>query len=110
MLSGEIESVRGYPVTWIFGDPNPGRIDQCIEGWTGCLSRIFPDGDFSSITKIGKKLAAGIMLEENEIQQALSMLNQYEGKMIRVSWKRIKDAVLTEMIAIEMEAKHVATD
>lgn len=103
MKSGEVDCIKGYPVTQLGWDDEWARIDQCISGWREAVARMIPDADFSALLRMEKKLANGVLLEVKEIDDALALLNQYESKLIRVPRTKIKDAVATQMIAIELD-------
>ena len=102
--TGEVDSVRGYAVTRLHNNDDYARIDYCIAGWRGCLSRLFPDADLSPMERIEKRLASGVLLTVAEIDEAQRLLNQMEDRMTGLPSETIRSAVLTEQLAIEIDA------
>lgn len=104
MLSGEVDSHRGYAITRIHhADNDFARIDHAINGFTALISRLMPDFDISSVAKISKKLEAGILLEAKEVHDALAMLKLCEDRLIKFKRSELTDAANTEMVNIELE-------
>ena len=52
MLTGEVDSIRGYAVTRLHNGDEYERVDWCMAGFVGVLSRIFPELDLSPMTKL----------------------------------------------------------
>lgn len=104
MLSGEVDSHRGYAITRIHhADNDFARIDHAINGFTALIERLMPDFDISAINKIAKKLENGILLEAKEVHDALALLKRCEDKLIKFKRCELTDAANTEMISIELE-------
>ncbi len=104
MLSGEVDSHRGYAITRIHhADNDFARIDHAINGFTALIARLMPDFDISSVAKISKKLEAGILLEAKEVHDALAMLKRCEDGLIKFKRHELTDAANTEMTRIEFE-------
>ena len=55
MLSGEVDSIQGYAVTRLHSRDAYERVDFCIAGFAGVISRIFPDCDLSPMTRLQKR-------------------------------------------------------
>ena len=102
MLSGEVDSIRGYAVTRLHNGDEYERVDYCIAGFVGVLSRIFPELDLSPMTRLQKRLAAGAPVTEAEIYAALAFLKSLETPLIKQDWNHIKSCLTTEMIQIEL--------
>ena len=103
MLSGEVDSIRGYAVTRLHHGDEYERVDFCIAGFVGVLSRIFPDLDLSPMTKLQRLLASGTPIHAADVHKALALLKSLETPLIKEDWHRIKACLTTEMIAIELQ-------
>lgn len=104
MLSGEVDSHRGYAITRIHhADNDFARIDHAINGFTALIERLMPDFDLSTISRISKKLENGILLEAKEVHDALTLLKHCEDRLIKFKRSELTDAANTEMINIELE-------
>ena len=108
MLSGEVDSVRGYAITRLHTSDDYARVDHCIEGFVGVIGRIFDGVDQSSLTKIQKHLANGAPLTVSDVHAALAFLKSLETPLIKADWQAIKDALQTEMIHIELMEMGIA--
>lgn len=102
MLSGEVDSIRGYAVTRLHNGDEYERVDWCMAGFVGVLSRIFPALDLSPMTRLQKRLAAGAPVTEADIHAALAFLKSLETPMIKQDWHHIKSCLTTEMLSIEL--------
>ena len=103
MLTGEVDSIRGYAVTRLHHGDEYERVDFCIAGFVGVLSRIFPELDLLPMTKLQRLLAAGTPIHAEDVHKALALLKSLETPMIKQDWHAIKAALTTEMIAIELQ-------
>lgn len=103
MRAGEIAAVRGYPVTRLHERDDYVRIDYCIAGFRGLIERLKISVDLTPLAMIEKRLAAGVLLTVADINAALAQLKEVEKRMIKISLAEVKDAVLTEQVAIEVE-------
>lgn len=103
MLSGEVDSIRGYAVTRLHNGDEYERVDYCLAGFVGVLSRIFPDLDLSPMTKLQRLLAAGTPIHAEDVHKALALLKSLETPLIKHDWHAIKAALTTEMISIELD-------
>ena len=102
MLSGEVDSIRGYAVTRLHRGDEYERVDFCLAGFSGVLGRIFPALDLSPLTRLQKRLAAGAPVTEADIHAALAFLKSLETPMIKQDWHHIKSCLTTEMLSIEL--------
>ena len=103
MRQGEVDSINGYAVTQLGWDDEWARIELCICGFRESVARMVPDADMLPLVRLEKKLANGVMLTHKEIDDGLALLNQFESRLIRVPREKIRDAVNTQLIAIEFE-------
>jgi hypothetical protein len=104
MLSGEVDSYRGYAITRIHhADNDFARIDHAINGFIALIERLMPDFDITTIARISKKLEAGILLEAKEVHDALALLKRCEDRLITFKRSELTAAANTEMIVIELE-------
>ena len=104
MLSGEVDSYRGYAITRIHhADNDFARIDHAANGFVALIERLMPDFDLTPIRRISKKLDAGILLEAKEVHEALALLKRCEDRLIKFKRSDLTDAANTEMINIELE-------
>lgn len=104
MLSGEVDSYRGYAITRIHhADNDFARIDHAANGFVALMERLMPDFDLAPIRRISKKLDAGILLEAKEVHEALALLKRCEDRLIKFKRSDLTDAANTEMINIELE-------
>ena len=108
MLSGEVDSIRGYAVTRLHNGDEYERVDWCMAGFVGVLSRIFPDLDLSPMTKLQRLLAAGTPIHAEDVHKALALLKSLETPLIKEDWHRIKACLTTEMLSIEFSEMGMA--
>ena len=102
MLTGEVDSIRGYAVTRLHHGDEYERVDYCLAGFVGVIGRIFPEADLSPLTRLQKRLAAGAPVTEAEIHAALAFLKSLETPLIKQDWHHIKSCLTTEMLSIEL--------
>ena len=103
MKSGEIDAIDGLPVTRLSDDESFARVDHCIAGFVGAISRILPSYDVSPLKTLQEKLASDTPLFVSDVDSALGCLKNVGKPLIRVPWDAIKDALTTEMVAIELD-------
>lgn len=101
--TGEADSVQGYAVTRLHRSDDYARIDYCIADFRALMGRLWPELDCNPLEKIEKRLAAGIHLEQGDLISAFRLLNDVEKKLMKRTVREVKDAVLAEQIAIELE-------
>lgn len=104
MRAGEIDAVRGYPVTRLHEQDDYVRIDYAIAGFRGLIERLQIPVDLDPLFAIEKRLASGVLLEVRAIDEALAMLHTVEDSLLKFSRAEVKSAVLDEQIVIELEA------
>lgn len=102
LRSGEIESIRGYPVTRIDENDPWERIDWCIAGFRCMIARVFPLLSMAPLLLVEKRLADGVILEEHHIDECLKLLQTIEVLLPGVPYRVLKEAKTTEEIDIEL--------
>ena len=108
MLSGEVDAIKGYAVTRLHHGDEYERVDYCLAGFVGVLSRIFPALDLSPMTKLQRLLAAGTPIHAEDVHKALALLKSLETPLIKEDWHRIKACLTTEMLSIELSEMGMA--
>lgn len=104
MLSGEVDSHRGYAITRIHhADNDFARIDHAANGFVALINRLMPDFDVQPISRVSKKLGAGMLLEAAEVHECLALLKHCEDRLIKFRRFELVDAANTEMVNIELE-------
>lgn len=104
ILSGEVDSHRGYAITRIHhADNDFARIDHAANGFVALIERLMPAFDVSPIKRISKKLENGILLEAKEVHACLETLKRCENDLLKFSRADLVDAANTEMVKIEMD-------
>ena len=79
MRAGEVDAVRGYPVTRMNLRDDYVRIDFCIAGFRGLIERLEIAVDLTPLATIEKRLAAGVLFTVASIDHALASLRQVEA-------------------------------
>ena len=100
---GEVDAIKGYPVTRLDEKDTYCRVDWCIAGFRGMLSRVCPGALDGSLERIEKKLANGVPLTMQEIDGALTVLKHCEDAMVGLPVAFVLDAVVTEQLCIEFD-------
>lgn len=103
MKSGECDAIRGYAVTRIDHLDDYARTDWAINGFVAVMERLLPDLDVAPLSKVSAKLANGVPLEQREVDAGLGVLARAEDGLIRVPRPVIRDAVMVEQVAIELQ-------
>lgn len=104
MLSGEVDSHRGYAITRIHhADNDFARIDHAANGFVALIERLMPEFDTSAIKRVSNKLENGILLEAAEVNECLAILKKCEDELIKFKRSELTDAANTEMTRIEFE-------
>lgn len=101
--TGYVDAVAGYAVSRLHASDDYARTDYCIAGFRGLISRAFPELDAAPLLRIEKKLANGVPMTIAEIDDCLRILKLCEDEMTGYPASKLKDAVVTEQIAIELE-------
>lgn len=103
MKTDQVDSIKGYAVTRLDHNDEYARIDFCIAGFRALLARLCPEIMDGELERLEKRLAAGVPLTVSEIDAALALLHRCEDALIKHSVAAIKDAVMIEQIAIELD-------
>jgi len=103
MKTGECDSIQGFAVTRLHAFDSYERTDQCLEGFIALLERLAIAIDLTPLDRLRKRLANGVMLTQREIDDALRTLNHCEDALVKITIPRMKDAVATELVAIELD-------
>lgn len=103
-IKGDVDSVRGYPITYIATKKVYSRVDLCIEGVKDPCYKFMPDFDYSHLDKVRMKLEHGIPLEHADIEEMHRSLKLLEDKVIRIPYEVIMSSVRDIMIAIHMRS------
>ena len=103
-VDGEVDSIRGYAVTRLHHNDDYARIDHCIAGFRGLLSRLAPGLDVGPLLLVERKLANGVPLTVPEIDTAFRLIRECEGALVGLPRSALLGAVQTEQIAIELES------
>ncbi len=104
LKAGEVDTIRGYPVTRIDHADEYARTDWAINGFVALLERLLPGLPADPMRRVANKLAAGTPLVQTEIDACLRLLADAETALIRIPRAAIRQAVLAEQITIELEA------
>lgn len=107
MRSGYVDAVQGYAVTRLHTGDDYARIDYCINGFVGMISRLFPDFDVSAMNAVSKKLANGIPLVVEEIEACIAVVDKVAELIMKTPRQALIDASLTEQINIELEQSSI---
>lgn len=103
MMTGEVDAIRGYAVTRLHTGDDYARIDFCINGFAGMLDRLIPDFDIGPMKLVSRKLAAGTPLTLEEVQSCMTILDDCENRMLKLTRQQLLDAAIAEQIKIEFE-------
>ena len=101
--TGEVQTVQGYAVTRLHTGDDYARVDYCLAGFRALMQRLWPEMDCSALSKIEKRLAAGVMLEQGDLVACFALLNETERRMMKRTVAEVKSAVMAEQIVIELE-------
>lgn len=104
MRSGEVDAIRGYAVTRLHHKDDYARIDFCIAGFRALIDRLLPGFDCASLERLEHRLAAGAPLTVAEVDAGFACLAAAEDALTGIDRARLKGAVLTEQISIELDA------
>jgi hypothetical protein len=101
-LRDEVMTVRGFPV-FIDHTGQLSRIDQALHGWVDCWKRLAPDMDQTPLERLYKRLEFGTPITEDDIEQAVTVINRQIGRFMAMPVSHIKHHTLAEQISIELE-------
>lgn len=100
--AGEVDSIRGYPVTRLHAQDEYARLDWCINGFIALLQRLEIGLDLAPAERLSHRLESGVPLTVSEVDSVLALLNQAEDKLVGKPISTVNDAVQTERIVIEL--------
>ena len=102
--TGAVDSVQGYAVTRLHSGDDYARVDYACAGFRALMARLWPGLiDCAPLARIEKRLAAGLMIEREDLTTAFALLNDIEARLMKKTVREVKDAVIAEQIVIEME-------
>lgn len=101
-IQGDVDSVNGYPITFIATKGVYSRVDLCIEGIIESCQKFLPDFNYSHLDRLRKKLLNGIMLEHSDIESMYRSLGLLEDRIIRVPYDKVMGSVRDTMIAVHL--------
>lgn len=79
------------------------RIDHCIDGFARMIARVLPDAGIAAVYRLRDMIGTQQEMTIADVDAALAEINKIEPLIARVTTCKIKDAVLTESIAIDLE-------
>ena len=103
MMTGYVDTIRGYAVTRLAHKDEWERTDECLNGVISAMTRLFPDLDLQILKTISTHLFNGTMMEREDILSAKRLLKEIEDRMIKKTWQQVMDATQTTQIEIHME-------
>ena len=89
--AGEVDTIRGYPVTRIDHADEYARTDWAINGFVALIERLLPSLPADPMRRVAKKLEAGTPLVQTEIDACLRLLNAAVHKAL--AEKDFRDAL-----------------
>ena len=104
MRSGYADAARGYAVTRLHERDDYVRTDYCIAGFRALIVRLFPDLPTPHMERAQKRLAAGVLIIQQDLDGCLRECRAAEDRLITVTVAALKSAVMTEQINIELDA------
>jgi len=103
MEGGEINAIRGYPVTRLHNEDDWSRLDYCFTGFRSLSERLWPQIDTTALLRVEKKLTNGSLITRDELASCRKAFDKVEDALTGANRQDIASAVLTELIAIEIE-------
>lgn len=104
MQSGYSDAARGYAVTRLHEGDDYVRTDYCIAGFVGLIGRLFPELPTTHMARVQKRLAAGVLVSQSDLDGCLRECRAAEDQLITITVAHLQSAVRTEQIAIEFDA------
>lgn len=104
MRSGYSPAARGYAVTRLHEGDDWVRTDYCIAGFVGLIARLFPELPTPHMARVQKRLAAGVLVSQSDLDGCLRECRAAEDRLITITVAHLQSAVRTEQIAIEFDA------
>jgi hypothetical protein len=102
MRDDNVDSINGR-VALRLGTDTYAYVDQCLQGFVRCLRRIDPAAELSALTGLQATLAANESVTVPAIDAAYRTLNELSGRLIKLPWSIVRDALQAEQIAIEAD-------
>lgn len=106
MREGYVDSIAGECVVQAWNEYMP--LAETLIEVANCLSRIAPEVDFEPMRKIGKRLHHGMPLTESDVDTLEACIRNGIAIYRRTPLAEIRNAIRTEMIAIELSALEAA--
>ncbi len=103
LRSGNVDAIRGYPVTRLHTGDDYARIDWCINGFVALIDRLMPALDTGPLRRLAKKLELGTPLRMEDIDACAGLLHAVEGGLLKLPRQTLIDAALIEQINVELE-------
>jgi hypothetical protein len=103
MRTGEVDAIRGYAVTRLHTGDDYARIDYCINGFLCLIERLMPDVDLAPLKTISSRLANGVPLTLELLDNSAGILNQVEDRLIKIARRELVDAANLEQMICEVE-------
>ena len=92
---------RGKAVSDVFGEVH--EVGPPMLGWVEFARRVAPGVDTQSITRIAKRLIAGVMIEPGDICKARISVQQVTSRLLSMTEGQIESICNTASIAICMQ-------
>ncbi len=102
LREGDVDAIKGEPVLVAWGEYM--SIAHTLTGFSGCFKRIAPEADLSIFDKLAKRLHNGAPITEDDVNQLEQALQLIEKIYRATPLSQLKQAILTEQIAIELDA------
>lgn len=100
LMQGEVDAIRGYPVTRLHTGDDYARIDYCINGFLGLTDRVMPHVDTAPWRKVSRQLENGVPLLTADLTHCLDVLKQVEAQLMSIPRHVLVDASTVEQIGI----------
>ncbi len=108
MREDSVDCVQGYPMIWAWGEHM--LAGHALIGFVGCVARLSPTLSVKPITSVAAKLDAGVPITLEEVAAMEVAVRAAEQVYRNLPIRTIKDAILTEQIAIELSQMGGACD
>lgn len=102
ILDNAVSAIKGRPVLLAWGHWMDAG--DTLMSFGGCFARIAPEADVRIFDTIGKRLKAGTPITKAEADALIIGLRKCEAIYRCTPLKDLQAAILTEQIAIELDA------
>lgn len=102
ILDNAVSAIKGQPVIHAWGHWMDAG--DTLQSFGGCFERIAPAADLRIFQTIGKRLKAGAPITKAEADALVMTLRKCEAIYRCTPLKDLQAAILTEQIAIELDA------